>query len=76
VNHPPDNEKADAGLQPDAGRGNQLRAGAMNKPNHTSVSPTADSRKWMPFDTWLKHYEAARDRELALQQIPGGPHGY
>jgi len=42
VNHPPDNREAGAGLQPDAGSENQLRAGFAHNAIG-SVSPATDN---------------------------------
>lgn len=39
MNHPPDNEKADAGLHPDAGSENQLGAGLA----HNAIASMADA---------------------------------
>lgn len=68
--------EAGAGVRPDASGGNQLRAGAMTKPIHTSVPSRTDSRKWESFDIWLKRYERATGADSWHPSIPGGPRGW
>lgn len=69
-------EKAGGGLPPTTGRGNHMRAGAVNKTIQASVPPRTDGRKWESFDVWLARYEAATGDDVYHPSIPGGPRAW